>query len=185
LIHAGSDAERVLDLLPRVEPDPPVVPPPATPAPNSSLEPAILRRLERLLAGQEALKRGQYAIYRRLTASERHQVAELREALVGVQGNRVALRDLQQITDGLRRALRDIRDRQLGSLETDVHEVLQEVTEILGADVGVTTELELLIPFLPFLLKVDLGGSIDIRELVEQLIARLRGQRGRQGSREP
>jgi hypothetical protein len=59
-------------------------------------------------------------------------------------------------------------------MDEDVREILHEVTEVLGADVGIGTELQLLIPFLPFLVKVDLGGSVDVRQLVENLIARIR-----------
>ncbi|MEA3308382.1 MAG: NUDIX domain-containing protein [Chloroflexota bacterium] len=60
------------------------------------------------------------------------------------------------------------------SLEEDVRAILAEVTEALAADLGLGIELQILIPLLPFLVKVELGGSVDLRQLVEALIARIR-----------
>ncbi len=173
LEHAGAEPERVLDLVPIIE-----APASAPPAPAPTLcgaDQEIVQRLERLLHGQEDLRRGQIAIARRLTVPEQHQVAELRNAVITLQhANATALGELQRMVDSLRRALIDIRDRQIASIDEDVGRILHEVTEVLEADVGISTELQLLIPFLPFLVKVDLGSNVAVRQLVENLIAHIR-----------
>jgi len=169
LEHAGTDPARVLELVPTLE-----APAPVITVPNGT-DPEIIERLDRILQNQEGLRHGLAAIYRRLTVGEQQQVVELQQTAVALQhSNAAALGDLQRMVDSLRRALIDIRDRQLASVDEDVREILHEATEVLGADVGIGTELQLLIPFLPFLVKVDLGGSVDVRQLVENLIARIR-----------
>jgi hypothetical protein len=169
LEHAGTDPARVLDLLPTIEALAPII------AVPRGTDREIIERLNRILQNQEGLRRGQVTIYRRLSDAEKQQVAELQKTAIALQhSNAAALGDLQRAVDSLRRALIDIRNRQLASMDEDVREILHEVTEVLGADVGIGTELQLLIPFLPFLVKVDLGGSVDVRQLVENLIARIR-----------
>jgi hypothetical protein len=169
LEHAGTDPARVLDLVPTLEAPAPVI------AVPRGTDREIIERLDRILQNQEGLRRGQVTIYRRLSDAEKQQVVELQETAIALQhSNAAALGDLQRSVDSLRRALIDIRDRQLASMNKDVREILHEVTEVLSTDVGIGTELQLLIPFLPFLVKVDLGGSVDVRQLVENLIAHIR-----------
>lgn len=169
LKQAGTDPARVLELVPTIE-----APTPVITVPNGT-DPEIIERLDRILQNQEGLRHGQAAIYQRLTVAETQQVVELQQTTVALQhSNAAALGDLQRMVDSLRRALIDIRDRQLASMDEDVREILHEVTDVLGADVGISTELQLLIPFLPFLVKVDLGSNVDVRQLAENLIARIR-----------
>ena len=169
LEHAGTAPTRVLDLVPTIETPAPVI------AVPRGTDREIIERLDRMLQNQEGLRRGQVTIYRHLSDDEKQQVVELQKTAVALlHSNAAALGDLQRAVNSLHRALIDIRDRQFASMDKDVREILQEVTEVLGADVGLDTELQLLIPFLPFLVKVDLGGSVDVRQLAENLIARMR-----------
>ncbi len=142
-------------------------------------------KLDRLLTGQDELKRGQAdlkrgqtAIYQRLTQAQRETVDEV---LAGVRAMRIddaqTLNEMRGMLDGLRRALIDLRARELPQMSASLRQSIDEVTEVLKADADVNTGLELTIPLIPLLLDykfdLDLGGGLDLRQWWENLWRKL------------
>jgi hypothetical protein len=142
-------------------------------------------KLDQLLTGQDELKRGQAdlqrgqaAIYQRLNQAQREIVDEV---LAGARAIRVddvqTLSEMRGMLDGLRRALIDLRARELPQMSAGLRQSLDEVTEVLKADADVNTGLELTIPLIPLLLdyklNLDLGGGLDLRQWWENLLRKL------------
>jgi hypothetical protein len=156
---------------------------PAVPADSLSIEEiqAFHAKLDRLLAGQEGLRQGQAAAYRRLDDAQRRTVEDVLAGLRGVQlGDADSARDLRATVDGIRRALIHVQSRQLPELDAEVRRVLDEVTEVVRVDADLRTGLELAVPLVPLLLSyklnLDLGGGLDLRQLWENLVDWIRRQ---------
>jgi hypothetical protein len=137
--HRSEDVSGVLAWLTELETPPPA--PPAFEAPSTPTE--LLRiheKLDRLLDGQEGLREGQEAIYGRLEATHREIVARV---LAGVQSARLddvkVQRELHGTLKAIRRALIRLQTQQLPDLSSDLKQTLDEVTEILRADVDLRT----------------------------------------------
>ena len=94
------------------------------------------------------------------------------------QENNDVARELRDTLEAVRRALIDLQSRQLPELDAGTRDVLDEVTEIVRADVDLRTGLELTIPLIPLLLNykvnLDLGGGLDLRQLWENLLDQAR-----------
>jgi hypothetical protein len=149
----------------------------AVPADSLSTEEiqAFHAKLDRLLAGQEGLRQGQAAVYRRLDNAQRRTVEEVLAGLREVQlGDADSARELRAMVDGIRRALIHVQSRQLPELDAEVRRVLDEMTEVVRVDADLRTGLELAIPLVPLLLSykidLDLGGGLDLRQLWENLV---------------
>ncbi len=84
-------------------------------------------------------------------------------------------RELSGMLDGIRRALSDLQARQLPALDEDVRRALDEVTEVLRADIELRSGLELTVPLIPLLLSYRLslegGSGLDLRQAWENLLA--------------
>jgi hypothetical protein len=155
----------------------------ARPATIDTLPPeeiqAIHDKLDHLLDGQEGLRQGQVAIYRRLDATQRRTVEEILTGLRRArQEDADVARELRDSLGAVRRALIDLQSRQLPEMDAEIRDVLDEVTEIVRADVDLRTGLELTIPLIPLLLNyklnLDLGGGLDLRQLWENLLDQAR-----------
>jgi hypothetical protein len=68
--------------------------------------------------------------------------------------------------------------RELPTVDQRLHDAIDAVTEVVKADAGVNTGLELAIPLIPHLLdykvKLDLGGSLNLRQWWEKIVERFR-----------
>ena len=142
---------------------------------------AFHTKLDRLLAGQECLRQGQAAVYRRLGDAQRRTVEEVLAGVRGVQlEDADSARELRALVDGIRRALIHLQSRQLPELDAQVRRILDEVTEVVRVDADLRTGLELAIPLVPLLvsykLNLDLGGGLDLRQLWENLVDWIRRQ---------
>jgi hypothetical protein len=155
----------------------------AVPANSLSTEEiqAFHAKLDRLLAGQEGLRQGQAAIYRRLDDAQCRTVEKVLAGLRGAQlEDADSARELRAMVDGIRRALIHVQSRQLPEMDDELRRALDEVTEVVRADADLRTGLELAIPLVPLLLSyklnLDLGGGLDLRQLWENLVDWIRRQ---------
>jgi hypothetical protein len=142
---------------------------------------SILDKLEHLLEGQEGLRQGQGAIYRRLETTQRETVEQMLAGLHQAQLDDVKTRqELRGTLDAIRRALIHLQTEQLPALDAGVRQILDEVTEIVRADVDVRMGLELTVPLIPLLLSykttLDVGAGLDLRQAWENLIDLARSQ---------
>lgn len=111
------------------------------------------------------------------------QVLERRLSLV--QTLRLSMDDVRTLgemrgmLDGLRRALIDLRGRELPQMSASLRQLIDEVMEVVKADADVNTGLELTMPLIPLLLdykvNLDLGGGLDLRQWWENLKKKWQG----------
>ncbi len=89
------------------------------------------------------------------------------------------LGEMRGMLDGLRRALIDLRGRELPQMSASLRQLIDEVMEVVKADADVNTGLELTMPLIPLLLdykvNLDLGGGLDLRQWWENLKKKLQG----------
>jgi nucleoside phosphorylase len=143
------------------------------------MSPSVDAKLDRLLAGQDDLKRGVAAVYNGLTKSKQQTVDEV---LAGLRAMRLddaeSAREMRGMLDAIRRGLIHLQSRQLPELSAEVRSTLKEVTEVVRVETDVKNGLEWTIPLIPALLNykinVDLGGGLDLRQWWENLLARIR-----------
>lgn len=140
---------------------------------------AIHNKLDRLLIGQEDLKRGQAVIYKQLNTHQQRTVRELLNALQSMSQNEIeADRELRGILDAVRRSLIHLQSHQMTQLDTDLRSVLDELAQVLKANADIHTGLELTIPIIPLLLEYkinfDAGSELNLSKLWDKLVARLR-----------
>jgi len=172
--HLSVDVNGVLTRLTDIEV--------SSPTPSTSEAPPPLRKvqgihekLDRLLQGQEGLKRGQGAIYRHVGTTQRQTVAQV---LAGLQEARLddaqVRQELRGTLDAVRRALIHMQAQQLPALDAEVKRALDEVTEIVCAGVDLRTGLELTVPLIPLLLSyrttLEAGTGLDLRQVWRNLI---------------
>lgn len=151
---------------------------PTKPEPSAETR-AIHNKLDRLLIGQEDLKRGQAVIYKQLNTQQQQIVRELLDALQSMRQNEIeADRELREILDGVRRSLVHLQSRQMPELDAQLRQALDELAEILKTDADLHTGLELTIPIIPLLLdykiNFDAGSELNLSKLWDKLVVRLR-----------
>jgi hypothetical protein len=172
--HLSIDVNGVLVRLSEVD-----VPPLAPATSEVPLHPETARtihdKLDRLLEGHERLLESQGAIYRSLETSQRETVTQVLAGLRHARLDEAEVRqELRNTLDAIRRALIHLQTQQLPDLSTDLKQMLDEVTEMVSADVDLRTGLELTIPLIPLLLNykttLDAGAGLDLRQAWEDLI---------------
>jgi hypothetical protein len=135
----------------------------------------IEKKIDRLLAGQEGLRRGQAAIYQHLDNTQRETVEPILAYLRTVQlDDAETTRELRGTLDAIRRALINLQTHDLPELDKELRRTLEEVTEVLQADIDLRTGLELTVPLIPLLLSykatLEAGGGLDLRQMWENLV---------------
>jgi hypothetical protein len=156
----------------RVPVEKPTQPPP-TPSNQLPVQ-AIQEKLDRLLEGQEGLRQGQAAIYRHLDDTQRKTVEPILTYLRTARlDDAETTQELRGTLDGIRRALIHLQTRALPELDGELRRTLDEVTEVLQADIDLRTGLELTVPLIPLLLSykttLEAGGGLDLRQILENL----------------
>ncbi len=139
---------------------------------------AIQNKLDRLLIGQEDLKRGQSVIYKQLNTQQQQTVRELLDALQSMRHNEIeADRELREILDAVRRSLIHLQSRQMTQLDTDLRLAVDELAQVLQSKVDLHTGLELAVPLIPLLLNYkisfDAGNELNLSKLWDKLVSRL------------
>jgi hypothetical protein len=174
--HLSTDVKGTLTQLTKVEVPIPALGPLSLETPLHRTEiKAIHNKLDRLLEGQDGLRAGQGAIYRRLTSAQRETVTQVLAALQAARLDDAGVkRELRDTLDAVRRALLHLQAQQLPDMTAELQQTLEEVTEIVRADVDLRTGLELTIPLIPLLLTykttLETGPGLDLRQAWEDLI---------------
>ena len=118
-----------------------------------------------VLTGIEDLKRGQTAIYKHITESNREPLARLIEL---VKMGRIEQGEMQQTLEAVRRILK-LMQASNTSRETELKNELTEYQRAVNSQLGLQQKLELTLPLIPMFLdyKIELaaGSEMDLNAL--------------------
>jgi hypothetical protein len=135
----------------------------------------VLARLdvlaEQVDRGVSDLKRGQAALYRRVGAAHRDDLARL---LAAVQQGRMEQGEMRATLDALRRAMRAVMQRGR-PMDDELRAAVADLTEAVESSLSLERKLELALPLLPLLtykIELGVGSGVDLYALWDDLRGR-------------
>ena len=150
-------------------------PPPVSPV-GPTLE-DMMQRLDALALNLgdklDNLRRGQMAIYRRLSVQDQ---VRLEKILAEVRQGRIAQAEMSNTVEAVRRVLKHILETD-AQADAEIKQSLDDIYQAVNSHLNFQQQLELSLPIIPFLLeyKVRLGAGIDLGAVWQELLGRIRG----------